>query len=111
MRKLLMLAVVAIFAVSCDGEIVISVSSPAKQPRMELVVGHSGATLGSPQWVGSNVCGTIDWGDGSSEKYDEGIKHSYEAEGEYNALFDMSGPIGFKIEQLGEISSIAITYN
>lgn len=107
----MMLAVVAIFAVSCDGEIVISVSSPAKQPRMELVVGHSGATLGSPQWVGSNVRGTIDWGDGSSEKYDEGIKHSYEAEGEYNALFDMSGPIGFKIEQLGEISSIAITYN
>ena len=107
----MMLAVVAIFAVSCDGEIVISVSSPAKQPRMELVVGHSGATLGSPQWVGSNISGTIDWGDGSSEKYDEGIKHSYEAEGEYNALFDMSGPIGFKIEQLGEISSIAITYN
>lgn len=111
MRKLMMLAVVAIFAVSCDGEIVISVSSPAKQPRMELVVGHSGATLGSPQWVGSNISGTIDWGDGSSEKYDEGIKHSYEAEGEYNALFDMSGPIGFKIEQLGEISSIAISYN
>ena len=111
MRKLMMLAVVAIFAVSCDGEIVISVSSPAKQPRMELVVGHSGATLGSPQWVGSNISGTIDWGDGSSEKYDEGIKHSYEAEGEYKALFDMSGPIGFKIEQLGEIDSIEITYN
>ena len=111
MRKLMMLAVVAIFAVSCDGEIVISVSSPAKQPRMELVVGHSGATLGSPQWVGSNISGTIDWGDGSSEKYDEGIKHSYEAEGEYNALFDMQGPIGFKIGQLGEIDSIEITYN
>ena len=107
----MMLAVVAIFAVSCDGEIVISVSSPAKQPRMELVVGHSGATLGSPQWVGSNISGTIDWGDGSSEKYDEGIKHSYEAEGEYNALFDMSGTIGFKIEQLGEIDSIKISYN
>lgn len=111
MRKLMMLAVVAIFAVSCDGEIVISVSSPAEQPRMELVVGHSGETLGSPQWVGSNVRGTIDWGDGSSEKYDEGIKHSYEAEGEYKALFDMSGPIGFKIEQLGEIESIEISYN
>ena len=111
MRKLMMLAVVAIFAVSCDGEIVISVSSPAKQPRMELVVGHSGATLGSPQWVGSNISGTIDWGDGSSEKYDEGIKHSYDGQGEYNALFDMSGPIGFKIGQLGEIDSIEITYN
>ena len=111
MRKLMMLAVVAIFAVSCDGEIVISVSSPAKQPRMELVVGHSGATLGSPQWVGSNISGTIDWGDGSSEKYDEGIKHSYEAEGEYKASFDMIGPTGFKIEQLGEIDSIEITYN
>ena len=107
----MMLAVVAIFAVSCDGEIVISVSSPAKQPRMELVVGHSGATLGSPQWVGSNISGTIDWGDGSSEKYDEGIKHSYDGQGEYNALFDMSGPIGFKIGQLGEIDSIEITYN
>lgn len=111
MRKLMMLAVVAIFAVSCDGEIVISVSSPAEQPRMELVVGHSGATLLSPQWVGSNISGTIDWGDGSSEKYDEGVKHSYEAEGEYKASFDMIGPTGFKIEQLGEISSIAISYN
>lgn len=111
MRKLMMLAVVAIFAVSCDGEIVISVSSPAEQPRMELVVGHSGATLSSPLWVGSNVSGTIDWGDGSSEKYDEGIKHSYEAEGEYKALFDMQGPIGFKIGQLGEIDSIEISYN
>lgn len=111
MRKLMMLAVVAIFAVSCDGEIVISVSSPAKQPRMELVVGHSGATLGSPQWVGSNISGTIDWGDGSSEKYDEGIEHSYEAEGEYKASFDMIGPTGFKIGQLGEIDSIEITYN
>lgn len=107
----MMLSVVAIFAVSCDGEIVISVSSPAKQPRMELVVGHSGATLGSPQWVGSNISGTIDWGDGSEEKYREGIKHSYEAEGEYKAMFDMQGPIGFKIKQLGEISSIAISYN
>lgn len=107
----MMLAVVAIFAVSCDGEIVISVSSPAKQPRMELIVGHSGATLGSPQWVGSNISGTIDWGDGSSEKYDEGVKHSYEAEGEYKASFDMIGPTGFKIGQLGEISSIAISYN
>ena len=106
-----MLAVAAIFAVGCDSEIVISVSSPAEQPRMELVVGHSGATLGSPQWVGSNISGTIDWGDGSSEKYDEGIKHSYEAEGEYKALFDMQGPTGFKIEQLGEISSIAISCN
>ena len=111
MRKLMMLAVVAIFAVSCDGEIVVSVSSPAEQPRMELVVGHSGATLGSPQWVGSNISGTIDWGDGSSEKYDEGVKHSYEAEGEYKALFDMQGPTGFKIGQLGEIDSIDITYN
>ena len=106
-----MLAVVAIFAVSCDGEIVVSVSSPAEQPRMELVVGHSGATLGSPQWVGSNISGTIDWGDGSSEKYDEGIKHSYEAEGEYKVLFDMIGPTGFKIGQLGEIDSIEISYN
>ena len=106
-----MLAVVAIFAVSCDGEIVVSVSSPAEQPRMELVVGHSGATLGSPQWVGSNISGTIDWGDGSSEKYNEGVKHSYEAEGEYKALFDMQGPTGFKIGQLGEIDSIDITYN
>lgn len=107
----MMLAVVAIFAVSCDGEIVVSVSSPAEQPRMELVVGHSGATLGSPQWVGSNISGTIDWGDGSSEKYNEGVKHSYEAEGEYKALFDMQGPTGFKIGQLGEIDSIDITYN
>lgn len=107
----MILAVVAIFAVSCDGEIVISVSSPAKQPRMELVVGHSGATLLSPQWVGSNVRGTIDWGDGSEEKYSEGIEHNYEAEGEYKASFDMSGPIGFKIGQLGEISSIAISCN
>ena len=111
MRKLMMLAVVAIFAVGCDSEIVISASSPAEQPRMELVVGHSGATLGSPQWVGSNISGTIDWGDGSSEKYNEGVKHSYEAEGEYKALFDMQGPTGFKIGQLGEIDSIDITYN
>lgn len=44
-------------------------------------------------------------------KYDEGVKHSYEAEGEYKASFDMSGPIGFKIGQLGEIDSIEITYN
>lgn len=107
----MMLAVVAIFAVGCDSEIVISASSPAEQPRMELVVGHSGATLGSPQWVGSNISGTIDWGDGSSEKYNEGVKHSYEAEGEYKALFDMQGPTGFKIGQLGEIDSIDITYN
>lgn len=111
MRKLMMLAVVAIFAVGCDSEIVISASSPAEQPRMELIVGHSGATLGSPQWVGSNISGTIDWGDGSSEKYNEGVKHSYEAEGEYKALFDMQGPIGFKIGQLGEIESIEISYN
>ena len=107
----MMLAVVAIFAVGCDSEIVISASSPAEQPRMELIVGHSGATLGSPQWVGSNISGTIDWGDGSSEKYNEGVKHSYEAEGEYKALFDMQGPIGFKIGQLGEIESIEISYN
>ena len=111
MRKLMMLAVVAIFAVSCDGEIVISVSSPAKQPRMELVVGHSGSTLLSPQWVGSNISGTIDWGDGSEEKYREGVEHNYDGQGEYKASFDMQGPIGFKIGQLGEIESIEITYN
>ncbi|MBE6219572.1 MAG: hypothetical protein E7126_05950 [Rikenellaceae bacterium] len=111
MRKLMMLAVIAIFAVGCDSEITITVKEPATKPHMKLLVGHSGITLGSPQWVGSNISGTIDWGDGSAEKYREGIKHSYEAEGEYKALFDMSGPIGFKIEQLGEIDSIEISYN
>ena len=111
MRKLMMLAVVAIFAVGCDSEITITVKEPATKPHMKLLVGHSGATLGSPQWVGSNISGTIDWGDGSSEKYDEGVKHSYEAEGEYKASFDMQGPIGFKIGQLGEIDSIEISYN
>lgn len=111
MRKLMMLAVVAIFAVGCDSEITITVKEPATKPHMKLLVGHSGITLSSPTWEGNNISGTIDWGDGSSEKYDEGVKHSYEVEGEYKALFDMSGTIGFKIGQLGEISSIAITYN
>mgnify|MGYP003397943924 FL=1 len=79
--------------------------------RMSLTIDHSGRGLTTPTWEGEDVCGTIDWGDGSSEKYDKGVKHSYEVEGEYKALFDMQGPIGFKIEQLGEISSIAISYN
>ncbi|MBQ8774757.1 MAG: BACON domain-containing protein [Alistipes sp.] len=81
----------------------------AKSPeRIYLKVVHSGASLSSPIWYGDDVRGTIDWGDGSQERYSEGISHDYSDDGSHRASFDMAGPSSFEIERLGEISLLEI---
>lgn len=71
---------------------------------------HSMSYLLSPQWYGSSLRGTVDWGDGLSEDYAEGLEHDYRAADNYEAMFLVEGADGFKIDKLGEIDHLEITF-
>lgn len=87
----------------------IMVEQGVKPETMQLTLGHTSLLLNSPTWGGSDVRGVVDWGDGTTEEYSEGISHDY-ADGELHcAQFTMEGATTFCIERVGEIESITIS--
>lgn len=75
---------------------------------MELSITHCNLSMASPKWGGEAVSGNINWGDGSTEVYTEGVTHDY-ADGErYTATFTMSGATSFDIERIGDMESLTI---
>lgn len=88
----------------------VSIIQRGAPERMTLKLTHSDANLAAPMWHGEDVTGRVEWGDGESDKYAEGISHAYASEGAtaYEALFDMRGAEGFRIPVIGEISHIEI---
>ena len=82
--------------------------SGAVATSMEVAIGHCNKHMSSPKWGGEAVSGTINWGDGTTEAYTEGIAHDY-ADGEsHTAVFTMSGTSSFEIEAIGDMKSLTI---
>jgi hypothetical protein len=82
--------------------------SGAVATSMEVTIGHRNQHMSSPKWGGEAVSGTINWGDGTTEAYTEGIAHDY-ADGEsHTATFTMSGTSSFEIEAIGDMKSLTI---
>ncbi len=91
-------------------EAIIPVVQQGAPARMTLKLTHTNATLATPVWYGNDVNGRVEWGDGSSDSYAEGIEHDYSSDGSTanEALFDMRGAEGFHIPAIGDISDIEI---
>ena len=75
---------------------------------MEVTIAHSNKQMSSPKWGGEAVSGTINWGDGTSEEYAEGVAHEYSDSGSHTAIFTMSGATSFEIETMGDMESLMI---
>ena len=85
------------------------VEQGAKPEQMQLLLEHTSSVLDTPTWGGSNVKGVIDWGDGTTEEYSEGVSHEYADSQKHSALFMMEGATSFHIERIGEIESVTIS--
>lgn len=93
------------------GDIVhtVTIEQGAKPEMISLVLEHSSTHLDSPEWDGYDVKGSVDWGDGTTEEYQEGISHDYTDTQKHSAQFTMEGATSFHIERIGEIESVTIS--
>lgn len=78
---------------------------------MEVTIVHCNQHMSSPKWGGEAVRGTINWGDGVTEEYSEGVVHEYADDDAHTALFTMSGTTSFEIERIGDMKSLTIAVN
>lgn len=86
----------------------LTIQQGVKPELMTLLLEHSSATLRSPAWGGDDVTGVVDWGDGTTEEYSEGISHHYSDAQKRSAQFTMEGATSFHIEQIGNIESVIL---
>ena len=87
----------------------VTIEQGAKPETMQLLLEHTSSYLDSPTWGGSNIRGSVDWGDGTTEEYQEGISHDYTDTQKHSAQFTMEGATSFHIECIGEIESVTIS--
>ena len=87
----------------------VTIEQGAKPEMISLVLEHSSTHLDSPTWGGSNIRGSVDWGDGTTEEYQEGMSHDYTDTQKHSAQFTMEGATSFRIERVGEIESVTIS--
>lgn len=91
-------------------EHIITIVQQAAPERMVLKLTHDNDTLSTPLWYGDDVTGRVEWGDGESCRYDEGVYHEYgSTDVTHEALFDMRGAEGFHISSIDEITDIEIS--
>lgn len=93
------------------GDIVrtVAVQQGAKPETMQLLLEHTSLYLDSPTWGGINIRGSVDWGDGTTEEYQEGISHDYTDTQKHSAQFTMEGATSFYIERIGDIESVTLS--
>lgn len=87
----------------------VTIEQGAKPETMQLLLEHTSSYLDSPTWGGSNIRGSVDWGDGTTEEYRDGIAHDYVDTQRRSAQFNMEGTTSFRIERVGEIESVTIS--
>ena len=87
----------------------ITIQQGVKLELMELLLEHSSAHLASPEWNGYDIKGSVDWGDGTTEEYHDGISHDYSDAQKRSAQFQMEGATSFRIEQIGDIECVTIS--
>ena len=86
----------------------VTIEQGAKPEMISLVLEHSSTHLDSPEWDGYDVKGSVDWGDGTTEEYRDGIAHDYVDTQRRSAQFNMEGATSFHIERIGEIESVIL---
>ena len=93
------------------GDIVrtVAVQQGAKPETMQLLLEHTSLYIDSPTWGGINIRGSVDWGDGTTEEYQEGISHDYTDTQKHSAQFTMEGATSFYIERIGDIESVTLS--
>lgn len=87
----------------------VTVEQGAKPVQMQLLLEHTSSVFDTPTWGGSNIKGVVDWGDGTTEEYSEGMSHEYTDTQKHSAQFRMEGATSFHIERIGEIDSVTIS--
>lgn len=87
----------------------IIVEQGAKPETMQLLLEHTSLYIDSPTWGGINIRGSVDWGDGTTEEYQEGISHDYTDTQKHSAQFTMEGATSFYIERIGDIESVTLS--
>jgi hypothetical protein len=93
-----------------DVEYMVTVVQGARPELFNLSIKHCNEHLDSPVWMGENVRGSIDWGDGDVEEYAEGASHNYATAGSHSAKFEMESADGFEIDKLGDIEHLDIAF-
>ena len=86
----------------------VNITQLPKPEMMTLSLGHRSEILDSPKWGGESVSGTIDWGDGTTQAYEEGASHEYLDAELRTATFEMQGAESFKIERVGKIERVEL---
>lgn len=92
-----------------DLSLTLTITQGVKPESMHLTLGHTSQHLDSPEWGGSNVKGSVDWGDGTTAEYYDGISHDYADAQKRDAKFKMEGATSFSIARVGDIESITIS--
>lgn len=81
--------------------------------RWQISILHNESKLESPLFNGNYVGGTVDWGDGSSGVFKEGVPYSYSNNSEKSTTFNMHGTKinSIKFPAISSIKSIKIVRN
>lgn len=84
------------------------ITQQGRGKKMVVAVKHGEEVFYSPLWYGEQISGSVVWGDGSEERYVDGISHNYGTSAEHELSFEMFGVEGFEIERIGKIDTIDI---
>ncbi len=74
-----------------------------------LRIKHTGNAFNIPVLSGSSLSAVVKWGDGSEEKYDKSLKHTYAAGGSHTIELQAAGALSFKLESVAGVSEIEFT--
>lgn len=74
-----------------------------------LKVTHSAAAFTLPAFTGSQVSGSVDWGDEQSDSYAAHLRHTYGIQGSHIVTIEIFNATGFKFETLNGISAIDLS--
>ncbi len=74
-----------------------------------LKVTHSAAAFTLPAFTGSQISGSVDWGDEQTESYAAHLQHTYGIQGSHTVTIETFNATGFKFETLKEVSAIDLS--
>ncbi len=74
-----------------------------------LKVTHSAAAFTLPVFTGSQITGSVDWGDERVESYAAHLQHAYGIQGSHTVTIETFNATGFKFETLKEVSAIDLS--
>jgi len=89
----------------------VTVNQKASEDLTTVSFSHNGKKISAPEVNGSNVSGTIDWGDSKTQEYSKSASHSYSDSDNKNVVIKVYNATGVKFNSLKSISSIDFEYS